>query len=96
MVKKIEELVTHEVYVKNGVYHLQIPVTKLIHPKFLLKESENSLYIFLFNYSLGYVIKEIAPDVIGAIKSGRCYLVEGLLNSGNTEHYIDLMPSSPI
>ncbi len=92
MNNKLEEIVTYEVFVKNNIFYLKVPVTGLENPKFVLKEDEKSLYIFIFNFELCYLIKEIDPDIIGSIKAGRCYLVEGLLAQYNVEHNIDLKP----
>ena len=92
--QNLEEIVTYEVNSRNNIYYLKVPVNGLENPKFLLKEEEQSLYIFLFNYKSCYVIKEIDPDTIGSIKKGRRYLVEGLLAEGNTEHMIDLIPNN--
>lgn len=89
---KIEEIVTYEVFSKNGIHYLKVPVNGLYNPQFILKEEEKTLEIFVFNYSVGYSIKEIDPDILGSIKKGKCYLVEGLLAQDNEEHFIELKP----
>lgn len=88
----VEEIVTYEVFSKNGIQYLKVPVSGLYNPKFLLKEEEQTLEIFVFNYKIGYSIKEIDPETLGSIKKGKCYLVEGLLAQDNEEHFIDLKP----
>lgn len=92
MNSKLEEIVTYEVFSKNNIFYLKVPVTGLENPKFVLKEDEKTLYVFVFNFEVGYLIKEIDPEVIGSIKAGRCYLVEGLLAQDNVEHNIELKP----
>lgn len=88
MIKNKEELLTHEVYSRKGIYYLSIPVNNLISPKFLIKK--DNLFIFLYNYSKCYIIKKIATDVLQAIKSGNCYLLENLNQEKPVKHLIKL------
>lgn len=83
-----EELLTHEVYQRQGVYYLSVPVHDLTLPMFLIKK--NSLFIFLYNYSKCYMIKKISTDVLKAIKSGNCYLLENLNQEKPVTHLIKL------
>ena len=88
MIKAKEELLTHEIYNRQGVYYLSIPVNNLIAPRFLIKK--DSLLIFLYNYSQCYAVKKITTDVMQAIKSGNCYLLENLNQEKPVMHLIKL------
>lgn len=88
MKKTKEELLTHEIYSRQGLYYLSIPVNNLTAPRFLVKK--DSLLIFLYNYSQCYAVKRVATDVIQAIKSGNCYLLENLNQEKPVIHHIKL------
>lgn len=88
MIKTKEDLLTHEVYNRQGVYYLSVPVNNLISPRFLIKK--DSLLIFLYNYSQCYAVKRVSADVLQAIKSGNCYLLENLNQEKTVMHLIKL------
>lgn len=88
MNKYIEELLTYEIYKRKDDLYISIPVNNLILPRFLIKD--DSLYIFLYNYSQCYVIKKINQEVLGFIKAGNCYILENLNQENSVSHLIKL------
>jgi hypothetical protein len=87
--QKIKEILTYEIYtVKDSIY-VHVPVQNLINPKFLLKN--NQLYIFLYNYTMGYMLDKLPLNLIDAIKKNKCLLCEAI-NSKEKQHQINLEP----
>lgn len=83
-----QEILTYEIYKRKNNLYISIPVNNLVQPKFLIKN--NSLYIFLYNYSQCYVIKKINQEVIGFIKTGNCYILENLNQENSVSHLVKL------
>ena len=51
MKNTVQEILTFDIKKDQSDYYLDIPVQKLINPKFMIKE--NDLYIFLLHPTLG-------------------------------------------
>lgn len=84
----IQEILTYEIYKKNNNIYINIPVSGLIEPKYLIKE--NSLYIFLYNYTQGFILHNIDDKTIQYIVNKKAYLVESLSYDNQKEHLITL------
>lgn len=89
MKNKLKEILTYEIYQNEDKFCLHVPVQNLINPKFLLKNNE--LYILLYDYTQGYIIKSIPLNIIEAILNKNCYLCEAI-NPKSTQHPIILFP----
>lgn len=85
----IQELLDVEIYQKNDFYYLEVPVQNIIQPKFLLKD--NTLYLFLYDYKDCYIIKNLNPPIIDAIKNEKCFFLESI-NPLKIKHLIILYP----
>ena len=85
----IQELLDVEIYQKNDFYYLEVPVQNIIQPKFLLKD--NTLYLFLYDYKDCYIIKNLNPSIIDAIKNEKCFFLESI-NPLKIKHLIILYP----
>ncbi len=85
----IQELLDVEIYQKNDFYYLEVPVQNIIQPKFLLKD--NTLYLFLYDYKDCYIIKNLNPFIIDAIKNEKCFFLESI-NPLKIKHLIILYP----
>lgn len=80
MKNSIQEILTFDLNKVNQYYYLDIPVQKLINPKFMIKNDD--LYIFLYNYSQCFVIKSLPIDFLENIPLDNCFIKQKLnLNS---------------
>lgn len=80
MKNTVQEILTFDIKKDQSDYYLDIPVQKLINPKFMIKE--NDLYIFLYNYSQCFIIKNLPKEFIEAIPFNKCFIKQKLnLNS---------------
>ena len=86
MNKKIEEILTFEVYRKK-YFEIWIPVQNLINPVFSLQG--NNLIISISNSNTNYKISHIPEEVIASIKNEKCLIVESL-NNQKIKHLIQL------
>lgn len=89
--KQNQELLTHEIFIKNNILYIHIPVSGLINPQYLLKNDK--LYIFLYNYTQAYVISDLSQETIEYIIKGRAYIRESLSYDNSQDHYINFIPS---
>jgi len=90
-IEYLKEILTYDLYVRNNILYIEVPVSGLINPQYLLKD--NSLYVFLYQYTQAYIVKNIDPDFINYIINGRSYLKESLSYDNCQEHLISLIPS---
>lgn len=88
MKNTIQEILTFDLHQLNNIYYLDIPVQKLINPKFMIKEDD--LYIFLYNYSQCFIIKSLPEDFLNNIPLNNCYIKQQL-NLNNTPIPISLI-----
>lgn len=72
----VQEILTFDLNKINQNYYLDIPVQKLINPKFMIKN--DNLYIFLYNYSQCFVIKSLPVDFLKNIPLGNCFIKQKL------------------
>lgn len=80
MKNNIQEILTFDINTSQNDYYLDIPVQKLINPKFMIKDKD--LYVFLYNYSQCFIIKNLPDDFVAHIPLERCYIKQKLnLNS---------------
>lgn len=86
MKSKTEEILTFDIYKKKNIFEIHIPVQNLFNPKFLLKQ--DSLMIYLSNYTRCYLLKNIPKDVINDIKEEKVLINEKNLDA----HIIKLAP----
>lgn len=76
----LQEILTFDINKIHDNYYLDIPAQKLINPKFMIKN--NDLYIFLYNYSQCFIVKNLSEDFIKNIPLEKCYIKQKLnLNS---------------
>jgi hypothetical protein len=76
----IQEILTFDLIKNNENYYLEIPVQKLINPKFMIKD--NNLYIFLYNFSQCFIIKNLPLNFLKSIPLNNCFIKQKLnLNS---------------
>lgn len=78
MKNHIQEILTFDISKDENYYYLDIPVQKLINPKFMIKN--NDLYVFLYNYSQCFIIKDLPEVFIYNIPLGKCYIKQNLSN----------------
>lgn len=74
--KNIQEILTFDIKTINNDYFLDIPVQKLINPKFMIVDSD--LYIFLHNYTQCFIIKSLPDNIINNIPKNNCYIKQKL------------------
>ncbi|NCQ52281.1 hypothetical protein GW796_10450 [archaeon] len=86
---KVNEILTCEIYFSNEHYEIHVPVHNLMSPKFLLKE--DSLYIFLYDYKVVYVLFNIPKKIIPYIKQESVFLCEAM-SQNKSRHKIQFMP----
>lgn len=80
MKNSIQEILTFDLNKVNQYYYLDIPVQKLINPRFMIKNDD--LYIFLYNYTQCFVIKSLPIDFLKNIPLDNCFIKQKLnLNS---------------
>lgn len=80
MKNNLQEILTFDINQSQLNYYLDIPVQKLINPKFMIKNKQ--LYVFLYNYSQCFVIKNLPEDFLYNIAYNRCFIKQKLnLNS---------------
>ena len=72
----IQEILTFDISEENNFFYLDIPVQKLINPKFMVVN--NDLYIFLYNFSQCFIIKKLPNDFLEAIPFHTCYIKQKL------------------
>jgi hypothetical protein len=87
-----QEILTYEILKNNNNIYLHIPVSGLINPQYLLKN--NCLYIFLYNYTQAFVIKNLSTNLIEFIVNNNAYLIESLSYDNQQEHLIQLIPNN--
>lgn len=78
MKNNIQEILTFDISKDKNYHYLDIPVQKLINPKFMIKN--NDLYVFLYNYSQCFIIKDLPDDFIHNIPLRKCYIKQTLSN----------------
>lgn len=88
--KKIQETLTHESFRKNDETFIRVPAVGLINPNFMLKKSE--LYVFLYDYSQAFIVKDLSLEDCKAIIDGTAYLVESIPYLPENKHKIRLGP----
>lgn len=86
MKKNIKELLTYEIFQDQEIFYLSIPVNNLITPKFLIKNKH--LFIFLYNYSQCYIVKNLPLDLLKSIVDKKCFLTENLNQEKLLKHHI--------
>lgn len=88
--QNVQEILTYEIIIHHNILYLQIPVSGLINPQYLLKE--DCLYLFLYNYTQAFLIKNLSDDIKKYIIDGKAYIKESLSHENANEHYISLIP----
>lgn len=73
-----EEILTYELYKRDEIFEIHIPVQNLFNPKFLIKE--NNLYIYLFNYTHCYILNNIPKETVKEIKKENVLIIEKNFN----------------
>lgn len=86
--KHVQEILTFDIKKIDDNYFLDIPVQKLINPKFMIVHS--NLYIFLHNYTQCFIIKELPIEFIKNIPKSCCYIKQKL-NLDNIPILISLL-----
>lgn len=76
MKNSIQEILTFDLHKVHDIYYLDIPVQKLINPKFMIKE--DNLYVFLYNYSQCFIIKSLPKDFLENIPLNNCFIKQQL------------------
>lgn len=76
MKNNIQEILTYDINTVKNYYYLDIPVQKLINPKFMIKNKD--LYVFLYNYSQCFIIKNLPEDFLINIPLKICYIKQKL------------------
>lgn len=76
MKNTIQEILTFDLHKVHDIYYLDIPVQKLINPKFMIKE--DNLYVFLYNYSQCFIIKSLPKDFLENIPLNNCFIKQQL------------------
>ena len=72
MKNNTQEILTFEISGSEGCHYLDIPVQKLVAPKFMIKG--NNLYVFLYHYSQCFVVKGLPEYFLEGIPAGICYV----------------------
>lgn len=88
--ENIQEILTYDAFITKGNLYLSVPVSGLINPQYLIKN--NSLYIFLYNYTQAFVIHNLSPYDLNYIKEGKAYLKASLSYDNVEKHSINLIP----
>lgn len=74
--KNFQEILTFEIKHIDDYYYLDIPVQKLMNPKFMIISSD--LYIFLHNYTQCFIVKSLPDSFIKNIPKNNCYIKQKL------------------
>ncbi len=74
--KNLQEILTFEIKIIDNNFYLDIPVQKLIKPKFMIIDCD--LYIFLHNYTQCFVIKSLPNSFLINIPNKKCYIKQKL------------------